>query len=139
MPSLGLGLSTSALPLLERLLLRGHIDQIKAVDQDIKAALDEHWTAQNVVLIVGAVGAVTRLIATRIQGKEQDPAVLVLDPKGTFVIPLLGSHSAGAEQRAREIAMDLGGQAVITGACAHEGRLPLDAFGEAWGCLFIHI
>ncbi|QNJ02064.1 bifunctional cobalt-precorrin-5A hydrolase / precorrin-3B C17-methyltransferase [Synechococcus sp. PROS-U-1] len=133
MPSLGLGLSTSALPLLERLLLRGHIDQIKAVDQDIKAALDEHWTAQNVVLIVGAVGAVTRLIATRIQGKEQDPAVLVLDPKGTFVIPLLGSHSAGAEQRAREIAMDLGGQAVITGACAHEGRLPLDAFGEAWG------
>ena len=87
MPSLGLGLSTSALPLLERLLLRGHIDQIKAVDQDIKAALDEHWTAQNVVLIVGAVGAVTRLIATRIQGKEQDPAVLVLDPKGTFVIP----------------------------------------------------
>ncbi|WP_186572179.1 precorrin-3B C(17)-methyltransferase [Synechococcus sp. PROS-U-1] len=121
------------MPLLERLLLRGHIDQIKAVDQDIKAALDEHWTAQNVVLIVGAVGAVTRLIATRIQGKEQDPAVLVLDPKGTFVIPLLGSHSAGAEQRAREIAMDLGGQAVITGACAHEGRLPLDAFGEAWG------
>ena len=133
MPSLGLGLSTSALPLLERLLLRGHIDQIKAVDQDIKAALDEHWTAQNVVLIVGAVGAVTRLIATRIQGKEKDPAVLVLDPKGTFVIPLLGGHSAGAEQRAREIAMDLGGQAVITGACAHEGRLPLDAFGEAWG------
>ena len=133
MPSLGLGLSTSALPLLERLLLRGHIDQIKAVDQDIKAALDEHWTAQNVVLIVGAVGAVTRLIATRIQSKEQDPAVLVLDPKGTFVIPLLGGHSAGAEQRAREIAMDLGGQAVITGACTHAGRLPLDAFGEAWG------
>ena len=133
MPSLGLGLSTSALPLLERLLLRGHIDQIKAVDQDIKAALDEHWKAQNVVLIVGAVGAVTRLIATRIQSKEQDPAVLVLDPKGTFVIPLLGGHSAGAEQRAREIAMDLGGQAVITGACAHAERLPLDAFGEAWG------
>lgn len=112
------------MPLLERLLLRGQIDQIKSADQDINTALDQHWTAQNVVLIVGAVGAVTRLIAPRIQGKEQDPAVLVLDPKGDFIIPLLGSHSAGAEQRAREIAMDLGGQAVITGACAHEGRLP---------------
>ncbi len=121
------------MPLLERLLLRGHIDRIKAADQDINAALDGHWTAQSVVLIVGAVGAVTRLIAPRIRGKEQDPAILVLDPKGEFIIPLLGGHAAGAEQRARDIAMDLGGQAVITGACAHEGRLPLDAFGEGWG------
>ena len=121
------------MPLLERLLLRGHIDRIKPADQDISIALDGHWTAENVVLFVGAVGAVTRLIAARIQGKEKDPAVLVLDPKGEFIIPLLGGHSAGAEQRAREIAMDLGGQAVITGACAHEGRLPLDAFGEGWG------
>ena len=121
------------MPLLERLLLRGHIDRIKPADQDISTALDGHWTAENVVLFVGAVGAVTRLIAARIQGKEKDPAVLVLDPKGEFIIPLLGGHSAGAEQRAREIAMDLGGQAVITGACAHEGRLPLDAFGESWG------
>ena len=121
------------MPLLERLLIRGHIDRIKADDQDINTALDGHWTAENVVLFVGAVGAVTRLIATRIQGKGKDPAVLVLDPKGEFVIPLLGGHSAGAEQRALEIAMDLGGQAVITGACAHEGRLPLDAFGDGWG------
>jgi cobalt-precorrin 5A hydrolase/precorrin-3B C17-methyltransferase len=121
------------MPLLERLLLRGHIDRIKADDQGINTALDGHWTAENVVLFVGAVGAVTRLIAARIQGKGKDPAVLVLDPKGEFVIPLLGGHSAGAEQRAREIAMDLGGQAVITGACAHEGRLPLDAFGDGWG------
>ena len=108
------------MPLLERLLLRGHIERIKPADQDMSTALDEHWTAENVVLFVGAVGAVTRLIAARIQGKEKDPAVLVLDPKGEFIIPLLGGHSAGAEQRAREIAMDLGGQAVITGACAHE-------------------
>ena len=121
------------MPLLERLLLRGHIDRIKADDQGINTALDGHWTAENVVLFVGAVGAVTRLIAARIQGKGKDPAVLVLDPKGEFVIPLLGGHSAGAEQRALEIAMDLGGQAVITGACAHEGRLPLDAFGDGWG------
>ena len=66
------------MPLLEHLLLRGHIDRIKPADQDISIALDGHWTAENVVLFVGAVGAVTRLIAARIQGKEKDPAVLVL-------------------------------------------------------------
>ena len=47
------------MPLLERLLLRGHIDRIKPVDQDISTALDGHWTAENVVLFVGAVGALS--------------------------------------------------------------------------------
>ena len=43
------------MPLLERLLLRGHIERIKPADQDMSTALDEHWTAENVVLFVGAV------------------------------------------------------------------------------------
>ncbi|MGB4699974.1 MAG: hypothetical protein WBH13_05545, partial [Parasynechococcus sp.] len=45
---------------------------------------------------MGSIGAVTRLIAPLIQGKSLDPAVLVLDPKGDYVIPLLGGHSSGA-------------------------------------------
>ncbi|QNJ30000.1 bifunctional cobalt-precorrin-5A hydrolase / precorrin-3B C17-methyltransferase [Synechococcus sp. A15-24] len=85
------------------------------------------------MLFIGAVGAVTRLIAPLIQGKERDPAVLVLDPKGWWVIPLLGGHSSGAEQRARELAGMLQASAVLTGACATEDRLALDAFGEGWG------
>ena len=43
------------MPLLERLLLRGHIDRIKPADQDISIALDGHWTAESVMLFVGAV------------------------------------------------------------------------------------
>ena len=82
--------------------------------------------------MIGAVGAVTRLIAPLIQGKERDPAVLVLDPDGQWVIAP-SAPFRGAEQRARELAAELQGAAVITGACAHEGRLALDAFGEAWG------
>ena len=85
------------------------------------------------MLVVGAIGAVTRLIAPLIQGKSIDPAVLVLDPKGDYVIPLLGGHSSGADQRALEIAAKIGGTAVITGACSHEQRIPIDCFGEGWG------
>ncbi|RNC88868.1 MAG: precorrin-3B C(17)-methyltransferase [Synechococcus sp. YX04-3] len=92
-----------------------------------------HWRVGQTLLFVGAVGAVTRLIAPLIQGKERDPAVLVLDPKGRWVIPLLGGHSSGAEQRARELAGMLQASAVLTGACATEDRLALDAFGEGWG------
>ncbi len=83
--------------------------------------------------MVGAIGAVTRLIAPLLQGKEHDPAVLVMDPNGSHVVPVLGGHGSGAEQRARELAAALGANPVITGACASEGRLALDAFGTGWG------
>ncbi len=82
---------------------------------------------------MGSIGAVTRLIAPLIQGKSIDPAVLVLDPKGDYVIPLLGGHSSGADQQALELAAKIGGTAVLTGACAHDQRIPLDCFGEGWG------
>ncbi len=103
----------------------------------MKGAINEllagHWLPGTTLLFIGAVGAVTRLIAPLMQSKEQDPAVLVLDPKGQWVIPLLGSHSRGAEQRARELAEMLQASAVLTGACATEQRLALDAFGDGWG------
>ena len=58
--------------------------------------------------MVGSIGAVTRLIAPLIQGKSIDPAVLVLDPKGDYVIPLLGGHSSGADQHALDLAAKIG-------------------------------
>ena len=85
------------------------------------------------ILFIGAAGAVTRLISRLLRGKDHDPAVLVLDPKGQWIIPLLGGHSSGAEQLAREYAADLGGEAVLTGAAASQQRLALDQFGKAWG------
>ena len=111
----------------------GEIHKSFRADGAIKETLIDHWREGETLLFIGAVGAVTRLIAPLLQGKEQDPAVLVLDPKGQWVIPLLGGHSSGAEQRARELAQMLQASAVLTGACATEQRLALDAFGEGWG------
>ena len=111
----------------------GQIQEAHRAQGAINELLDDHWLPGKVLLFVGAVGAVTRLIAPLLQGKEQDPAVLVLDPQGQWVIPLLGGHSSFAEQRARELAEMLQASAVLTGACATEQRLALDAFGEGWG------
>lgn len=102
-------------------------------DEELSAVLTRHWNDRNTLIFIGAVGAVTRLVAPMLQGKEHDPAVLVLDAKGTHVIPLLGGHSAGAERRARELAANLGGTAAITGACASDGRIALDEIGRGWG------
>ena len=130
---LGLALSSSGQELLQRLRQRGHLDALATRHSDSSDVCRSHWRKDNVLMVVGAVGAVTRLIAPQIRGKEHDPAVLVLDPQGRWCIPLLGGHSSGAEQLAREIAAELGGAAVLTGACSSQRRLALDCFGERWG------
>ena len=130
---LGLGLSSSGQKLLQRLQQRGHLDALAERGHDGSDFCKSHWQNNNVLMIVGAVGAVTRLIAPQIRGKQHDPAVVVLDPQGRWCIPLLGGHSSGAEQLAREIAAELGGAAVLTGACSSERRLALDCLGYLWG------
>jgi cobalt-precorrin 5A hydrolase/precorrin-3B C17-methyltransferase len=99
----------------------------------LKSELAHQWQQGQGILVVGSIGAVTRLIAPLIQGKSIDPAVLVVDPRGDYVVPLLGGHSSGADQQALELAAKIGGTAVITGACSHEQRLPIDCFGKGWG------
>ena len=131
--SLALGLSAASEPMLDRLKARGLAVAIRRTEGHTAELLELHWHAGETLVVIGAVGAVTRLIAPLIKGKGRDPAVLVLDPGGNWVIPVLGGHNAGAEQTAREFAAELQASAVLTGACAVEGRLALDAFGEAWG------
>jgi len=95
--------------------------------------LQSQWGSAEGFVVVGACGLVTRLIAPLLEGKNQDPAVVVVDPHGAFAIPLLGGHAAGAEALSQRVAALLGGQAVLTGSSGSQGRLALDAFGKSWG------
>ena len=131
---IGLGFGPTATPMLQRLAQAGLLRAVRG-PEDAKAAvwLAEHWGTAEAVVAVGACGLVTRLIAPLISDKDRDPAVLVVDPQGRFVVPLLGGHAAGGDQLSQELAALIGGEAVLTGAGAASGRLPLDAFGQAWG------
>ncbi|PIP38222.1 MAG: cobalamin biosynthesis protein CbiG [Desulfobacterales bacterium CG23_combo_of_CG06-09_8_20_14_all_51_8] len=61
-----------------------------------------------------ATGIVVRLIANFLKDKTTDPAVVVGDEAGHFVISLVSGHIGGANELARELAADIGAQAVIT-------------------------
>jgi cobalt-precorrin 5A hydrolase/precorrin-3B C17-methyltransferase len=78
-----------------------------------------------------AAGAVVRILAPAIAAgdKSSDPAVLVVDEAGRFVMPILGGHGAGANRIATELAEILGGEAVITTATDVAGVPGLDDLG----------
>ena len=138
--SWGLSLSNHALPVLRQLLEHGLIDRIASPADgvawqsgDLQGFLSDEWPRSRAFVAIGACGAITRLIAPLLQGKQTDPAVVVADARGRFAIPLLGGHGAGADALAHAVAALLGGEAVLTGASATSGQLSLDAFGSRWG------
>ncbi len=131
----GLGFSAGAQPLLQRLQQLGLIEAVvlSGSDPAPDKVLQQQWPHARGFVVVGACGLVTRLIAPLLQGKDNDPAVVVLDQQGQHAIPLLGGHSAGAEALSQQLAAALGGKAVLTGHSAGQGQLSLDAFGQGWG------
>lgn len=72
-------------------------------------------------VIFAAAGIVVRALAGLMQGKDADPAVVVLDPAGRFAVSLLSGHLGGANDLAQRVAGLLGGQAVITTATDNVG------------------
>jgi len=66
------------------------------------------------LVFVMAMGIVVRMIAPLIRDKHTDPAVVVVDDVGRFVISMLSGHEGGANQLAHQIASILHTDAVIT-------------------------
>ncbi|MFD2230065.1 cobalamin biosynthesis protein [Alkalimarinus sediminis] len=68
------------------------------------------------LILICATGIAIRTLAPVLADKYTDPAVLVLDEHGRFVIPLLSGHEGGANEWAREVASVIEAQLVITSA-----------------------
>lgn len=131
----GLSFSAGGEALLQPLLQAGLLTAppVLCGDPALPGWLREHWTGARGFVVVGACGLVVRLVAPLLAGKHRDPAVVVLDPQGRFVIPMLGGHQAGAEALGQQVAAVLGAQLVSTGSSGGRQRLALDSFGRAWG------
>ena len=89
----------------------------------------------DLIVFIGATGIAVRAIAPYLAGKAFDPAVLVLDENGKFVISLISGHLGGANALAERLAGALGAQPVITTATDGRGVFAVDTWAKAQGCV----
>ena len=97
--------------------------------EQVRASFSSH----SCHIFIGATGIAVRTIAPLLQGKDADPAVLVVDQRGRHVISLLSGHLGGANALTRHVADLLGATAVITTATDVEGLPALDELAREKG------
>jgi cobalt-precorrin 5A hydrolase / precorrin-3B C17-methyltransferase len=102
-------------------------------DNSLKEHLASIWDEHQAFVFCLATGAVVRLIAPLLQHKAQDPAVVVIDAQGDYVISLCSGHQGKADLLAQAIAVSLGATPIITGASSNLSLPAIDTLGFIYG------
>jgi cobalt-precorrin 5A hydrolase len=101
--------------------------------ESLHAILAENFKRYSGHVLVCAAGMAIRCFAPLMQGKDKDPAVVVLDQHGKYAVSLLSGHLGGANDLATRVAQELGGQAVITTATDNLGLPSLELEAKRLG------
>lgn len=112
----------------ERLSEQGVIGSAPSVYffSDFREAFKKAWNSSGLIVCIMAAGIVVRAVAPLLKSKMVDPAVVVVDEAGSYVISLLSGHGGGANRWAIKIADLIGAKPVITTASDVSGKKSLD-------------
>lgn len=110
----------------------GHTGQYRLFSS-LPDLLRQSFTRHSFHIFLCAAGIAVRCIAPLLQGKDRDPAVLVIDQAGRHVVSLLSGHLGQANACARHIAALLEAEAVITTATDCEELPAIDCLAQKAG------
>lgn len=94
----------------------------------VSSVIKKEFAMCDRILFVCAVAIAVRTIAPYLKSKVTDPAVLVADESGKFLISLLSGHIGGANEWCNELAGSIGAIPVITTATDTRGMFAVDLF-----------
>ncbi len=119
---------------IEKYVERNHVNPFRKISDII----EQQMRICEVIIFISASGIAVRAIAPHIKNKVSDPAVLVMDEKGHFVIPILSGHVGGANQLAEILAKSLSKEGtscvpVITTATDSHRRFSVDNWAKRQG------
>jgi cobalt-precorrin 5A hydrolase len=107
--------------------------QIEWFEDSTMTKAGELFKTNEALICIFSLGAVIRLVAPHMKDKKTDPAVVVIDDTGKFVISTLSGHLGGANQLTEDIAKTLGATPVITTAADVNKTIAVDLVGKEFG------
>ncbi len=123
-----------------RVLLASKSKYLKdSIQESVSKWTESRFSSDDGILFVGACGIAVRSIAPYVASKKSDPAVLVIDECGKFVISLLSGHLGGANELALTASEILNAQAVVTTATDLHQRFAVDIFAKKNSCDIVNM
>ena len=114
-----------------RFVYEKYADAASIPFDSIYEVTEQYFHEYDAFIFLCAAGIAVRAIAPHIRDKSTDPAVLVLDDAGKFVVPILSGHIGGANALAEELAAKIGAVPVLTTATDSGGTFSPDSFAAA--------
>ena len=108
--------------------------RIKSYAQPLHDLFGELVNDYSKFICIMATGIVVRTITPFLTHKSVDPAVVVLDEKGRFVISLVSGHLGGANELAEQVAFLTGGESVVTTATDVHSMPAIDLLAKRLDC-----
>ena len=147
MEGIAIGFSDSSQEILKRLRKTEFIREIYVASSDLLKGKDknsielikankilrEKWGKLDLIVFVGSLGASIRLINPFLTSKEKDPGVIVMDKKGSKILPIIGAHQSNTQNIAFQLSNLLGGEVIETNNSVDQNYIHLDSFGKKWG------
>ena len=102
--------------------------------KNVIKTVDEIFNNTDCIIGIMASGIMIRSIASHVDSKLSDPAILLIDDNANFVISLLSGHFGGANDLTHKIASLLNAQPVITTSTDVNNKIGIDSIAKRFYC-----